>query len=577
MNTKYITVVALFWGLAVLICVGSLAGCKKEEVIKEIDYNPVELSATTYGSLEEKTVILNGNIARLNDVPTEDHGFIIQKIEQNVNDEKEIVVSLGNKVAVGDVSLKYQHNSNFELGDSFRFTLYVKTKNGFYRSKSSVFEVDGTSLNLWEGKSVPNDNKITIEGDFRFVPDKAKLFCNSQYQQETVLSYEIASDKKSLTFVFPKSDNFYHGNNVNVFLRNDNKGVAIDRLIAKIQVLGVIHAPTKTKMYLNEPLQISGIAIGTEGWRLSAPFYILLNGKKVEYKSQILLYEIEGLKGEKIELGYDNEVESVIFKDSITIIKPNGNDIRFEKSVIHSPSLMKMNGINMYTYIMEPEKATYYLGKHAISHYFNSTYGDPQTYAVRNVPDGVYDFSYSSPFYSVTSTDKVEVRNLQWDTPVNNSRYIGETFTITGNFIDGHSYSVVGNGIGEYPVAKEGKINFTLPSYVVGETEIQIGYSVNINYNENHFAAKKQKLYVKDFQVSSISPMKGYPGDIITIKGKGLSPLQTTLGGAYVHCFYRSPDEVRFMVPAFSPKGQAPIVMQINATRVKYKDLFETL
>lgn len=577
MKSRSIHVVSVFLLWIPIICISILVGCKKKEVIEAIDYGPVQLKTTTFSNLEGNTVTLNGSISKLNGIPVEDHGFIIQKVEYNANDGKEIVVSLGNKAAIGEVTLKYQHNNNFELGDRFRYTLYVQTKNGFYRGESNTFEVDGIKIDLLEDKLVPDNNKeITVTGDFQFLSENIKLYYQYQYQAEIPIPYEVAADRKSLTFTFPKSDKFYHGNNVSFFLRfKDKLSYESNRKVANIQVLGALNPPTKTKMYLNEALEIEGIAIKWGEMSMSYPFYLLINGRKIENRYRINLYEIEGLKGDKFRLGYHNGKDSVVFKDSIELIKPVGDNIRFEKRVVHSPSLMKINGIDMYTYIMDPEMPKYYLGSHGIAHCFNSTYGDPQSFAVRNIPDGVYNFRYNSPFYSATSTEQVEVRNLRWDTPTNSTRFVGEPFTITGNFIDGHAYSVIGNGIGEYPIAQDGKISFSLPAYVIGETEIQIGYNVNINYNEKYFAPKKQKLYVRDFQVSSITPLTGYPGDIVTIKGRGLSPIETTVGGAYANTIFRSSEEVRFIVPAFAPKGKSAIVMQLNGTIVKYKDLFE--
>lgn len=574
MKTKsiYIAKIFLFW--IPIFCLGILVGCKEKEVIEPIDYSPVQLETTTFSNLAGKTVTLNGSISRLNGIPVEDYGFIIQKIKEN---EKEIVVSIGSKVSVGEVTLQYQHNSNFELGDRYRYTLYVKTKNGFYRGESNIFEVDGIKIDLLEEKMVPNNNKITVTGDFQFLSENIKMYYRPQYQQEIQMPFQVSSDRKSLTFTFPKSDKFYHGNHVSIFLQiKDKSGYQNTREVANIQILGMLNPPAQTKTYLNEPLELSGIALNRDAMPLSAPFYILINGKRIEYRPQIFLHEIEGLKGSKFQLGYHNGKDSVVFKDSIELIKPIGSSIRFERKVIHSPSIMNINGMDLYTYIMDPEQPKYYLGKHAVPHYFNSSY-DTQSFTVRNVPDGVYNFSYSSPFYSVTSTEQVEVRNLKWNTPANTTRYVGEPFTITGNFIDGHGYSIIGNGIGEGAIAQNGQISFIIPGYVIGETEIQIGYGININYNESYYAPKKQRLYIKDFEVNTISPLKGYPGDIITIKGKGLSYIQTTLGGAYVNSSYRSTDEIRFIVPAFAPKGKSAIEMKLNGTTVKYKDLFEVL
>lgn len=572
MKTKSIAKIFLFW--IPIFCLGILIGCKEKEVIEPIDYSPVQLKTTSFSNLAGKTVTLKGNISRLNGMPVEDYGFIIQKIKEN---EKEIVVSIGSKVSIGEITLQYQHSSNFELGDRYRYTLYVKTKNGFYRGESNIFEVDGIKIDLLQLKLVPNNDKITVTGDFQFLTENIKMYYQHQYQQEVQLPFQVSSDRKSLTFTLPKSGKFYHGNTVSIFLQiRDQSGYKTNREVASIQILGSLNPPAQTKIYLNEPIQLTGIAVNGDAIPFSAPFYILINGKKIEYRSQIYLHEIEGLKGSKFQLGYYNGKDSVVFKDSIELIKPLGSNIHFERKVIHSPSLMNINGIDLYTYIMNPDQPKYYLGKHSVPHYFNSSY-ETQSFTVRNIPDGVYNFSYSSPFYSVTSTEQMEVRNLKWDTPANTTRYVGEPFTITGNFIDGHGYSIIGNGIGEGAIAQNGQISFIIPGYVIGETEIQIGYGVNINYNESYYAPKKQKLYIHDFQVDNISPLKGYPGDVVTIKGKGLLYIQTTLGGAYANSIYRSTDEIRFIIPAFAPKGKSAIEMKLNGTTVKYKDLFEVL
>ncbi|MNH93973.1 IPT/TIG domain protein [compost metagenome] len=574
-KTRSIHIVAFFFLWLPIGCFSILVGCKKKEVVVPVDYSPVQLETTTFSNLEDKTVTLNGNIARLNGMPVEDYGFLIQNIT-TANDEKEIVASMGSKATVGDITLKYQHSSNFELGDRYRYSFYVKTKNGFYRGKPNTFEVDGIKINLLEDKLVPNNNKVTVTGDFQFLSENIKLYYQSQYQSEQVMPYQIGNDRKSLNFIFPKSDNFYHGNQVSFFLRvNDKSGYTNSRAVANIQVLGVANPPEKTKFYLNEPIPIRGAAIKWDRMPMSAPFYMLINGKKVECYHQVNLYDIESLKGGKFQLGYHNGKDSVVFKDSIELIKPLGSNIHFAKKVIHSPSLMMVDGIDMYTYLMKPEKATYFLGKHGIAHYFDSSNGSLETFTVRDVPDGIYNFGYNSPYYSVSSVEQVEVRNLKWNTPADLTRFVGEPFTITGNFIDGHAYSVIGNGIYEFPVAQDGKIQFSLPGYIIGSTEIQIGYSVNYNFNENYYAPKKQQLYINNFEVNNISPLKGYPGDIVTIKGRGLSQIELTLGGAYATSIFRSSEELQFMVPAFAPRGKGEIIMTMHNKTMKYKDLFE--
>ncbi|WP_293954185.1 MULTISPECIES: IPT/TIG domain-containing protein [unclassified Sphingobacterium] len=576
-KTRSIYIVAFFLLWLSISSLSILVGCKKKEVIEPVDYSPIQLETTTFSDLEDKTVTLNGHIARLNGMPVEDYGFLIQKVT-TTNGEKETVVSLGKKATVGNVTLKYQHNSNFELGDRYRYTLYVKTKNGFYRGEPNTFEVDGIKINLLEDKLVPNNNKVTVTGDFQFLSENIKLYYQSQNQGEHVIPYQVGSDRKSLSFIFPKSDNFYHGNKVSVFLRvKDQSGYASNRTIANIEVLGVANPPVKTKFYLNEPIPITGNAIKWDGMPMSAPFYMLINGKKVECYHQVNLYEIESLKGGKFQLGFHNGKDSVIFKDSIELIRPLGSNIHFTKKVIHSPSLMKIDGIDMYTYLMNPEKASYYLGKHSIAHFFDSSTGSIETFTVRDVPDGVYTFGYSSPYYSVSSTERVEVRTLKWNTPADLTKFVGEPFTITGNFIEGQTYSVIGNGIYEYPVAQDGKIQFALPGYIIGSTEIQIGYSVNYNYNENYYSPQKQQLYIRNFEVTSISPLKGYPGDVVTIKGRGLSQINVTIGGAYATSVFRSSEELRFIVPAFASRGKSEVIMTMHDKTMKYKDLFEVL
>lgn len=577
MKTKPINSASLVLFWTVVVCFVLLAGCKEKEVIESIDYSPVELKATSFSNLEEKSVTLNGSIIRLNGMSVQDHGFIIQQIGSTKDDGKEILVSLGSDARVGEVTLKYRHSRNFELGDRFSYTLYVQTSNGFYRSESSSFQADGMVVNLLKDSRVPDNSLVTVTGDFQFLSN-AQLYYQYRNENEVRLPYTIASDKKSISFNFPHSNRFYHGNNVSVFLRvNENFNYLSKREIANIQVLGAADPPAQTKMLLSEPIQLQGTAIKWDGMPMSAPFYILINGKKIEHKYHVNLYEIEGLRGNKFQLGYHNGKDSVVFKDSIELIKPLGSAIRFGRRVVHSPSAMDIIGIGMYTYIMDPNAPNYYLGQHKIAHRFNSSYGDPQTYAVRNIPDGVYKFRYESPFYSVTSEEQVEVRNLRWDTPANTTVFVTEPFTITGNFIDGQRYSVTGNGIGEYPIAKDGKISFTLPSYVIGNTEIQIGYSVNLDYNEQFTAPKRQRLHVRNFQVSSVSPLKGFPGDIVTIKGRGLAPTQITIGGIYARTVSHSSEEITFMVPVLAPKEKSAIVLSLNGKSITYKDLFEVL
>ncbi|MGE8427928.1 MAG: IPT/TIG domain-containing protein [Sphingobacterium sp.] len=578
MKTKFIHNATLFLFLISMASLGIFIGCKKNEVTQAVDYSPVSLKAGSFSNLEGKTVTLHGRIERLNGMPVEDHGFIIEKIENNKDSEKEILFSLGNKVTPGEVSFKYQYSRDFEVGDRFRYTLYVKTKNGFYRSESSIFEVDGLQINYLEDMLVPNNNKITVTGDFKFISENVKLYYDGLDQKEYIVPYQLASDRKSLIFTFPKSGSFNHGNKIFFFLRyKDKSGQEISRGIARIQILGTVNPPTKTQLYLSDYLPIEGTGLDPERIWMDPPLYILINGKKIKYKNYIYLLDIENLKGTRFQLGYHNGKDSVVFKDSIELIKPIGSNIHFEKKIIHSPYLMKMTGIDFYSYITVSEKAKYYLGKNDIAHIPYSTQGNTESFAVRNIPNGLYNFSYSNPFYTATTTEQVEVRNLTWVTPPITSRFVGEAFTITGNFIDDQEYLVSGDGIYEHPIAQDGKINFTLPSNIIGQTEIQIGYRVNINYDESFYAPKKQSLYINDFQVSDITPLKGYPGDVITIKGKGLGSIQITVGGTYATSIYRSSEEHRFIIPAFASKGKSALVMTLNGTTIKHKELFEVL
>ena len=68
-------------------------------------------------------------------------------------------------------------------------------------------------------KAVRTGDKITINGNFDGV-DESYLIRNSNYQ--SIIPYEISSDKKKLTYEVPKT-NLPHGSTLEFYLQNISK------------------------------------------------------------------------------------------------------------------------------------------------------------------------------------------------------------------------------------------------------------------------------------------------------------------------------------------------------------------
>lgn len=550
-----------------------VSSCSKSE--GPTDYSAVTLATSGYSNLKENTVTLRGQITHLNGVPVIDHGFVIKKmgIYNQSGEEKEI--SLGNKVGEGSVSTNYTHEKIFELDDVYSFCLYVKTENGYYRSEFSQFVIDGIDIEAQLDLQAYVNENIVINGNFKNLSDAHALFAYASYISQDKIPYRVAPDGTSITFTLPDKQHYTHGRKVSFRLRNvDINGNEVLREIAIVKILGTLNPPTQKSYYLSDPIMLTGTALSTDYWDLDEPLYLLIDGKKVVYNPYIYIYNITGLKGNKFSLGYYNGRDSVIFKDPIELIVPDGNGIVFERKAVHPYSRLRVGGLFTYRDVMKPSEASFQLGGQPIG-FYDSNGSNSVTFNLQNIPEGNQYFECKNEFYSIKSSQTIEVRNLSWSNFDRTNVYQGEKVKVAGNFINGVTYAIEGKDFNLFQVASEGSLEFTIPAYLTGEQPIEIGYP---NATGGTYLAKhKRSIYVEQFKIDEIYPTKGYAGDLISIKGKGLLGVYVLFGGFHANIVYSSTDEIRVMIPSSFNKGKVSLVFMADGRTIQGNEQIEIL
>jgi len=550
-----------------LICLTSVS-CKTEIVEIDVNYTAPTIITENAVRVGENDLILNATISKLNDIDIIEHGFILNKrlnLTKFGNDEKIVINS---EASVGKVSAEYKFKEKVVPGDEFQFYYFLKTRNGYYKGQKSIIITDHLTLPFKATKATIGE-KITIDGDFSKLDDSHYLITENTL---TPIPFSLDTERKKLTLVVNNIKDGYHGNTIYYAIKSKLDPIQVlPKRILAVEILGKLNEiPSRTYSYMDE-LYILGTGLTSDN---ISGFYILINDYKIPYRPNIKFSEIPGFNLKTFKLGYINGRDSIWLANTHNFKVPQVENLSVEKSIIHPHSYLIVKGYEFEYY----NNSQHYLGEHPLR--VSTQHFDQYNLKVEDIPNGIYKYRYKSQVNDIEIPSSIEVRELKVDPPLKKEYYFGEKIYLKGTFIKNEKY-LVGMRYGSlyqvYTCDTDGElITENIFSYTNGEMDLRVGYeAIDGNYFNNTFSINNLGYTVDDF-----SPKKGYQGQLITIKGKGVHLVHSIKVEdiTFEYNIQRGQDEIKFILPNMNKKGLIRIGLNVKSNEYfEFKEKFELL
>ncbi|MBD1426068.1 hypothetical protein [Sphingobacterium arenae] len=567
-SIKLVTLHILF--IAMLL----VGGCSKEASETPSGSTEIRLGTFSAENVNALRVTFKGEIKELNNEKILDHGFVFIRDYTPASPGKETELSLGAEVSANKpVIYTYQPDVPFDLEDIHAFYFYVKTTKGFYKGPRKTFEVDGLVIEQQNSLQATLGETIALKGDFSGLHSAYQLTLVDDYKIHA-LSYTVSDDKKSLSFVLPLSLESVHGSTVQIGYEKFKPSYGtISKTLANVRILGSINPPTKKNYDLNEPLLLTGSAL-PYSWTDDQSLQVLIGDVSIPYRREIKLGDIPGLKGNRLRLGFKNGRDSVIFPDPIELNQPDPSLLRFNRYIIHPFSSIRTNDYSFYSYFQDNGK--YSLGETPLER--GPTSGMSHTFWVGDIPEGKHHFSAVNDLFTLTVAKPIEVRNLVWNTTDKNKGHLGEQVILQGTFIEGFEYQVnlEGEIIGSF-FGKNNELSIELSPSFIGKKQMKIGYYVGQGTTLHSFE-KSVLIETLPFQIDLMTPLQGYPGDVVTLEGKGIGYINHILvGDKVVYPLFVNINKVQFPAPDIPSKGKVRVTLDMLNELYPVEALFEIL
>lgn len=558
--------------MTALTCVA----CKKteEKLVPIIESKPIAFEFSKIEEISQSGATVSTRLVSLNQENILEYGVLISRVESG-NSGKEEQIALAKDVKIGTLSYSFTPKGGLKSADRYAVGFYIQTDKGFYRSTAVMIRWNNISVEPAEIKSVRTGDKITVNGNFEGV-NESYLIRNSYYQ--TIIPYEISSDKKKLIYVIPKTT-ATHGSTLEFFLQNissagSNNGYPDYESYAlpRVKVVATIDPLIVSNMYLNTPITLTGQNL-PDRYQETTDLFLIVNGIKVKYQNPFNLFDIAGLKGNTFKIGYHNGINEVIFPTAVQLILPNGADMIFNRSVVHPKTSVQVSGMKFNQFFYN-SRFTVQFGELAADQ-GQLNYDESIQLQIPDISNGSYPISINSPYYDkITSNNKIEVRKLTLSQVDTKTAYIGDQIKVSGTFIDGIEYGVNLNDHAIYDKKlNNGTMTFKIPDQKEGKALIKVYY---YGTNDQIFGEGNLSFNIEKSTISSVSPLYAYPGDLITVKGKGIMHAeQVFLGGQYVQVVNRTNDSFQFLAPSNFMQTKGRVTININEGVIQSEDYIE--
>ena len=563
-NTYYI----LYFIIATYLFVSS---CSKETTTIDIDYSAPIINTINALQQNDDAFILTAEILQVNDIEILEHGFTIQRQISNLQYDTEQLIKINSKAVVGIIETHWKSITKLKEGDKFRYYYYIKTKKGFYKSAAKEILINNIKLTTATISAVINES-VTLKGDFSALdPTLYKIYTSDS---KTSIPFHLNANKNQLSFRIAESTEAIHGSTINYILQSkyDQVGNSL-KILATIKILAVLNMPYKTAYRYTNTLELKGLGIPKDD-NPNTNLLVLINDYKIPYKKVIRFTDIADYNAENFRLGYFNGRDTIWFNQQYNMIIPKPEDIIYNKTRIHTHTGFVIKGFEFE--FRNPETVKHMLGNYNLQHAY--TYFDEFTCYVKDIPDGTYTYKYISDVYTIHSSNTITVNALQVNTPEKRDYYIGETIPLSGNFIKGQEYYVKSNINGLYQsftCKEEGILNPELQTAEEGNVDVYIGYPIW----EGTYFPNKITVTNKGATLDYFSPVKGYQGQLITIRGKGVHLAKSILIGniSIDYNIERKPNEIKFILPNTNNKGPVELGLFINNKYYKFDKSFEII
>ncbi|MBD1421978.1 hypothetical protein [Sphingobacterium chuzhouense] len=545
--------------LLLLIC------CKKVEEV-HIAHQPILLETTPISDVTTNAVTLNGKINQRNHEKIIDVGFLLYEISERPTTPKEI--SVGSKTfEAGSIAYTYTSEIPFQPMASYAYLFYVRTESGFYKGESVHFQIDDFRVETLEKQKATLGSTIHIQGDFTSLEDGFKVFTD-----QTNLAFTLSEDKHTLYLKLPEQG-YIHGNVVEIALQwqSKNRTYPYTRSLGSVEIVATLDPLDKIAYGLSDPIRLTGKGLPTYAYQ---NFYLLVDGEAVPYSNPFYIRNVDILRGSSFRLGYYNGVDSIYFDDPITLIPPTADLAKFNARQVHPGDVLTVNGLDRYRYFNNKIEGLA-LGQYPVEIAYQNY--EVLYISVGDTPEGVYPLVVQSPYYTYTSTEKIEVKKFYWDKANVNKVYYDDVVTLRGSFIASRSYRVQFNGSSQhifYYPAKNGELQMKVPLLPPGNYTFKVDYYDD--FNSHVVIGTEQDIEVLHPIIEDFSPRYGYPGDLITVKGKGLAQAShLSVDGKWVYAMHLDNGDVQFMVPGFLPAGKVAISAEFSNFKTTADQLLE--
>ena len=561
---------SLFAPIFGLIFLNLLLSCSKNEGVIP-DNKPIKIDIFQAGNVSATKVTLNAELLYLNDEKVLDHGFIIL----DKNSSNPIKISLGAKVKTGLIKHDYQPTKAFPLNEPLYFKFYLITEKQEYLTKPSLIRVRDFWIDQEDGIRVTLGDTLVLTGNFKQITDKNKVYAHLNQPNLELINVPILKiEEKKLSLKIP--DNLgLNGYPVQLYISNDQTSQAYgDELgLIIVNILGRIDFLADKPIYFGDGLKLKTFGLTS----YYGDFPIIIGNTSTSYFNEIANLEDIQYTGEKLRLGYFNGYDTIFSSQKLELIKPTPAALYLEQEQFHpgnnffitSSLLNRLYGNKELKIKLAGQIYQSYLYQNSIS----------TSFTIPNLKAGTYDVEIvSSMFPTVKLNNKLTVKPISAKISSMAPYYFDENVELTGNFVDGIRYfAKMDQYEMEIESVKNGKGYLKLPSGLFGNQKIHIG--IDVPNSGLSFQEEPININILGAVIESVSPLSAYAGDIITIKGRGLTSMGFEVFIAENQCKVVScnANEIKFMAPALQRKGKYPfeLIFFYNFSRIKSTELLE--
>lgn len=544
------------------IIVATIISCKPEEII--IDKTAITVQTLDAGELKSTQVTLYGEIGYLNDETVLDHGFIIRTLRSSESK----IISLGNKPELGIV--KHTLMANFEIGQGYNCTYYLKTDQKTYEGNPVYFTVNDIYVDNAKVRYSSIGDTMSIAGNFHQVDASFKLLLGTSYTPVEV-AYKLDAKKEKLTFVIPNKE-FYHGDKIRVSFSKNIQEQQFTQYLCDLTIAARLLPPKVGPHYFYQPIELKATALP----RYNDSFKIIINNKVLRFESEIYPSTLD-LKGSSYKLGYIWGKDTIYLKETWDFEKPDMSRVSFLDKIIHPHGHTDIMGLDYDKYLLN-SKFSAKIGN-APGYFDSNLFEGNIGFRIEEVADGKYPVSLISDVYGELKINELlTVQKLKINSVDVGEGYYEDPIRIKGNFLPNQVYTISLDGQQVYfgqPIA--GDLVFPCPfQFTKGKNMIEIGYS---NYGGNPFIIDTRAIQINGIEIKSFYPTQGAPGDLVTIKAKGLNSnyYQIGIGGMATTPLSVKNGEAQFIIPIVSKRGKTKISFYVDGREFRSTDDFEII